>query len=60
MMNLPETYTLSTALDVLSHLVDGYLTTKANFLSDRIAESGLLSYGKLIQNLLKRDFSIDI
>ena len=60
MMSLPESYTLSTALDILSHLVEGYLTTKANFLSDRIAESGFLSYSKLIPSLLKRDFTLEV
>lgn len=60
MMDLPENYTLSTALDILSHLVEGYLTSKVNFLSDRIAESGFLAYGKLFPNLLNRDFNLEV
>ena len=57
MTGLPEQYTLSTAVDILSHLVEGYLTVKASFISDRIAEGGLLAFGKLLPQLVNRNFT---
>ena len=57
MDTLPESSTLSTAVDALSHLIDGYLTPKANFMSDSIAEGALLRFGDCLPELSARSFT---
>ena len=53
---MPESVTLSTALDVLAHLLEGYLSVRANPFNDMLAEGGLISFGRLMGNLQSRDF----
>ncbi|MGF7186660.1 alcohol dehydrogenase [Desulfitispora alkaliphila] len=48
---MPEHVLLHTAVDALSHLVEGYLTVKANLLSDLLAEQGLKIWGEAIQGI---------
>ena len=43
--HMPDAVTLHTAADALSHLIEGYLGSRASLLSDRLAEGGLAEYG---------------
>lgn len=54
MMAMPEAITINTALDALSHLVEGYLTVKANLFSDIWAEKGLNLFSECMDALKKR------
>lgn len=56
-MNMPLAVTVSTAVDALSHLVEGYLNSNANILTDAIAESGLRLWGECIVELLAGELS---
>jgi len=61
---MPDTVTLHTAADTLSHLIEGYLTTRADMLNDRLVEGGLAVYGAdggaLTASLSNRRFDIEI
>lgn len=52
--------TVNTAVDALSHLVEGYLNRNASLLSDAIAEAGLKIWGKCVDSLLTVSFDRDI
>ena len=43
--NIPDTVALHTAADALSHFIEGYLSSRAGMLSDRLVEGGLTVYG---------------
>lgn len=58
MESMPLNITLSTALDALSHLVEGYFNTNANYLSDKIAEAGFLSFSECINSLKSSNFTL--
>ncbi|MCY6483417.1 iron-containing alcohol dehydrogenase family protein [Clostridium aestuarii] len=60
LMTAPESVTINTAIDALSHLIEGYLTTKANFLSDAVAEKGIKIFGECIEAMKNRDFTYEI
>ncbi|HHW66324.1 MAG: hypothetical protein PWP07_907 [Epulopiscium sp.] len=60
MMDMPETITINTAVDALSHLVEGYLTVKANLLSDIWAEKGLLIFSECMEALRNKDFTYEL
>lgn len=57
MMAMPEAITINTALDALSHLVEGYLTVKANLFSDIWAEKGLNLFSECMDALKKKNFT---
>ncbi len=57
MEHLPEHVTLSSAVDALSHLVEGYTSTGSTFLSDRLAEGGLLAFADCMEGLKNRAFT---
>lgn len=58
--SMPELTTLSTAVDALSHLIEGYLSTGATFISDILAEGGLIKFGECVESLKRREFSYDV
>jgi len=58
-IGLPDEVTLSTAIDVLSHYIDGYMSTNANLETDALAENGFREFSKLLQNIAKRDFDLN-
>ncbi len=56
-MTMPEAITRSTAIDALSHLVEGYLVKNANLYSDQLALAGLGFFRDALPDLLAGDFS---
>ncbi len=58
--SLPPEVTLNTASDAFSHLVESYLTTRANPLSDALNESGFLLFQQVQAALLQQEFSPEI
>ncbi len=60
LINTPEEITINTAIDALSHLIEGYLAVKANLLSDTVAEKGLTLFSECMESLITRDFSYEI
>jgi len=63
-VHMPDSVTLHTATDALSHLIEGYLSSQANLLSDRLVESGLGVYGAegghLMARMSERQFDIPV
>ena len=55
-MSLSDRVTINTAIDALTHLIEGYMSTKASYLSDRIAETGLRVFAECIESLKERNF----
>lgn len=60
LMTTSDNVTINTAVDALSHLIEGYLTTKANFLSDAAAEKGMRLFGQCMEALQNRKFTYKI
>ncbi len=56
----PYPITMSTALDAMTHLVEGYLNTNSHLLSDMLAEKGLVLWGECIPQLLKGELDLEI
>lgn len=59
MMNMPIGITRNTAIDAFSHIVEGYLNTNANRISDGLAEIGLKEFGKVIEGLKSGELSYE-
>lgn len=57
LMFLPEKITINTSIDALSHLVEGYLSSNANVLSDALAEKGLKLFGECLNMIKEKDFT---
>lgn len=57
MMGMNENITRNTAFDALSHIVEGYLNTKANLITDGLCEKALAIFGQCIPSLLKGEFT---
>lgn len=59
-MNLPKEVTVNTAIDALSHAIEGYLSLKSSITTDYIALESIRIFGECIDNLLldKMDFDI--
>lgn len=53
---LPWEITINTAVDTLSHLIEGYLNRNASLLTDSIAEAGMKIWGKCVEPLLTGRF----
>ncbi|NLY10760.1 MAG: iron-containing alcohol dehydrogenase [Firmicutes bacterium] len=51
--SLSRTVTIDTAVDALSHLVEGYLSRRANDTSDLFAKRGIKLWGECIEALVK-------
>lgn len=60
MMNMPDTITINTAVDALSHLVEGYLTVRANLFSDIWAEKGLIFFSECMEALKNKAFTYEL
>lgn len=56
LMFLPDDVTINTSVDALSHLIEGYLSSNANILSDALAEKGLKLFGECLNMLKEKDF----
>ena len=59
MMDLPQDITANTAVDALTHLIEGYLTLKANFMSDRLNEMGFSVFASVIDALKRGRYTFD-
>ncbi len=59
-VNLPLQIARNTAIDAMSHLIEGYTDKKASPGSDYIALEGLRIIGKYIENLKNGNFNLDI
>ncbi|MCD4814453.1 iron-containing alcohol dehydrogenase [bacterium] len=56
-LDLPWAITLDTAIDALSHLLEGYISKKANVLTDTLAEKGLQIFRECMLNLEHEDIN---
>ncbi len=54
MAQMPSSITNNTAVDALSHLIEGYLCKNANFMSDQLAECGFRIFRDCTEALKKR------
>jgi len=52
--------TVNTAVDALSHAVEGYLTKRSTPLSDTLALEAISVFGSCIRNLVDNDFDMDM
>lgn len=59
-LNMSFPLTSCAAVDAFTHLAEGYLNSKANCLTDTLAERGLRLFGECLQPLKKEDCSIEI
>lgn len=59
-LNMSFPLTSCAAVDAFSHLAEGYLNARANFLTDTLAEKGLRLFGECLQPLRNQDCSIEI
>ncbi|HSW62231.1 MAG TPA: iron-containing alcohol dehydrogenase family protein [Dissulfurispiraceae bacterium] len=57
--SLSRTVTINTAIDALSHAVEGYLSKRSNFMSDQLALNAICHFGKMIGALGRDILSID-
>jgi len=57
LMFLPEKITINTSIDALSHLIEGYLSSKSNIMSDALAEKGLKLFGECLIMIREKDFN---
>ena len=57
LMPLPEKITINTSIDALSHLIEGYLSSKSNTISDALAEKGLKLFGECLNMLKEKEFT---
>ncbi len=55
--SLPRGITIDTAVDALSHLVEGYLSTRANSASDMLAMHGIRLWGRHRKALMHDDLT---
>src|SRR5690606_31201061 len=56
LMFLPTDITINTAVDTLSHLIEGYLSSNSNIISDALAEKGLKLFGECLNMIKEKDF----
>lgn len=57
LMFLPDKITINTSIDALSHLIEGYVSSKSNTLSDALAEKGLKLFGECLNMIKEKDFT---
>lgn len=60
MEKLSSSTTNNTAIDALTHLIEAYLSAKANFFSDKIVEIGLDIFQECMEALQERKYSFEI
>lgn len=59
LINTPKPIRINTGIDALSHLIEGYLSSNANILSDSLAEKGLEYFGDCINVLNNTDLTFN-
>lgn len=57
MDKLPDRVTINTAIDALTHLIEGYMCSEASFLSDKIAEAGFEIFAECKDSLISKSFN---
>ncbi|KYH35468.1 1,3-propanediol dehydrogenase [Clostridium tepidiprofundi DSM 19306] len=60
LMGTPDEITINTAVDALSHLIEGFLSAKSNLICDACAEKGLKLFSECMASLNNKDFSFEI
>ncbi|MCM8709883.1 iron-containing alcohol dehydrogenase family protein [Clostridium sp. SYSU_GA19001] len=55
--DLPYDITVNTAVDAFTHLVESYLNTNANILSDTYAEKGFALFKSCFESLIKKELT---
>lgn len=58
--SLSDKVTVNTAIDALTHLIEGYTSKKANYINDKIAESGFGIFAECIPAIKSLDFNVEI
>lgn len=58
--SIPDHITINTAVDALSHLIEGYLSTNANILGDTFAEKGFELFSECLEALKNKSFNGEI
>jgi len=58
--SLSDKVTVNTAIDALTHLIEGYTSKKANYMNDKIAESGFGIFAECIPAIKALDFSEEV
>ncbi|MDR3561655.1 MAG: iron-containing alcohol dehydrogenase family protein [Negativicutes bacterium] len=58
--SLPWAVTVNTALDALSHVLEGYVSKKANILSDSLALEAIAAFGKTLAALSGHSTTPDV
>ncbi len=59
-LSMSRDTTVNTAIDALSHAIEGYLNKRSMPVSDLIAEQALKIFGECMDSLVKEDFNYDI
>ncbi|WP_392486748.1 iron-containing alcohol dehydrogenase family protein [Haloimpatiens sp. FM7315] len=60
LMSTPDSVTINTGVDALSHLIEGYLTINASVLSDALSKEGMALFSECREAFLKREFTYEI
>lgn len=60
LMDTPKEVTINTAIDALSHLIEGYLSTAANLFSNALAESGMSIFRECMDYLNEDKLSFEV
>lgn len=60
LIDTPDNITINTAVDALSHLIEGYISVNSNILSDSAAEKGLSLFCECMEALKTKDFTFEI
>ncbi|MEG2288597.1 MAG: iron-containing alcohol dehydrogenase family protein [Clostridium sp.] len=60
LMNTPKNVTINTAIDSLSHLIEGYLSAASNHFSNTFAESGMSIFKECIPYIGEDNLTFDI
>jgi len=58
-ISMPENLTRNTGVDALSHAIEGYLTTKANPVTDILAEGAILTIAENLHKVIEKPNDID-
>jgi alcohol dehydrogenase len=58
--NTPNHVTVNTAIDALSHLIESYMSTDSNFMSEIFVEKGLAVFSECLSALKSENYSLEI